>query len=105
MSRGLNVAITVKVKLFATFREMAGGKHEVNVKLPKEATIIDLIEELTKILGEEVKDALLDFKTGDLKPLNKILVNGCNVELLQKLRTPLKDGDVVALFPPVGGGQ
>jgi len=99
------VTITVKVKLFATFREMAGGRHEVNVKLPKEATIVDLIEELSKILGEEVKDTLLDFKTVDLKPLNKILINGCNVELLQKLSTPLKDGDVVALFPPVGGGQ
>jgi len=99
------MTITVKVKLFATFREMAEGRREIDVKLPKEATIIDLIEELTKILGEEVKDTLLDFKTGDLKSLNKILVNGCNVELLQKLRTPLKDGDVVALFPPVGGGS
>lgn len=99
------MTITVKVKLFATFREMAGGRQEVHVKLPKEATIIDLIEELPKILGEEVKETLLDFKTGDLKPLNKILVNGCNVELLQKSRTPLKNGDVVALFPPVGGGQ
>jgi len=98
------MTITLKVKLFAAFREMAGGRNEVNVKLPKEATIIELIEELSKILGEGVKEALLDSKTGDVKPLNKILVNGRNVELLQKLSTLLKDGDVVALFPPVGGG-
>jgi len=33
-----------------------------------------------------------------------ILVNGKNIEHLEKLDTKLKDGDVVSIFPPVGGG-
>lgn len=98
------MTITVKVKLFATFREMAGGRSEVNVKLPEKATILDLTEELSKLFGDEVKDNLLNLETGQLKSANKVLVNGCNIELLQKSGTPLKDGDVVAIFPPVGGG-
>ncbi|KPV62614.1 MAG: ThiS family protein [Candidatus Bathyarchaeota archaeon BA1] len=98
------MTITVKVKLFATFREVAGGRREADVELPEKATVMDLIEGLSQLFGYEIKDNLLDFETGDLKPLNKVLINGCNAELLQKLKTPLKEGDVVALFPPVGGG-
>ncbi len=33
-----------------------------------------------------------------------ILVNGHNVHHLQQLETEVKDGDVVSLFPPGGGG-
>lgn len=100
----MNVTITVKVKFFATFREMAGGRSGVNVKLSEKATILDLTEELSKLFGDEFRDNLLDFETGQLKSANKVLVNGCNIELLQKMGTPLKDADVVAIFPPVGGG-
>lgn len=98
------MTITVKVKLFATFREIAGGRREVNLKLFEKATILDLIEELSKLFSDEFKDNLIDFETARLKSLNKVLVNGHNIEVLQKLRTPVKDGDVVAIFPPVGGG-
>lgn len=33
-----------------------------------------------------------------------ILVNGKNIEHLEKLNTKLKDEDLVSIFPPVGGG-
>ncbi|GAJ22964.1 unnamed protein product, partial [marine sediment metagenome] len=42
--------------------------------------------------------------TRELRKTVNILVNGRGLDLLQKLDTPLKDGDVVAIFPPVAGG-
>jgi len=98
------MSIDVRVKLFATFREMAGGQGVVDVSLSREATVKDLIEELSKLFGKEIENVLLDPKTGSLKSFNNVLVNGHNVKLLQELRTKLDNGDTVALFPPVGGG-
>lgn len=34
----------------------------------------------------------------------KVLVNGENVAFLKATATPLKDGDVVSLLPPLAGG-
>ncbi|MFX1565557.1 MAG: MoaD/ThiS family protein [Promethearchaeota archaeon] len=41
---------------------------------------------------------------GSLKSYFHVLVNGRHVRLQQGLQTPLTDGDVVAIFPPIGGG-
>jgi len=98
------MSIGVRVKLFATFRDIAGGQGVVDVRLSREATLKDLIEELSKLFGKEIENVLLDTKTGSLKSFNNVLVNGHNVKLLQELRTKLDNGDTVALFPPVGGG-
>lgn len=98
------MSISVKVKLFATFREITGGQRIVVVKLSRKATIKDLVEELSKLFGKEIEDVLLDPKTDNLKSFNNVLINGHNIKLLQKLRTKLDNGDTVAFFPPVGGG-
>ena len=98
------MSIGVRVKLFATFRDIAGGQGVVDVRLSREATLKDLIEELSKLFGKEIEIMLLDPKTGSLKSFNNVLVNGHNVKLLEELRTELDNGDTVALFPPVGGG-
>jgi len=98
------MSIDVRVKLFATFRDIAGGQGVVDVRLSREATVKNLIEELSKLFGKEIENLLLDPKTGSLKSFNNVLVNGHNVKLLQELRTKLDNGDTVAFFPPVGGG-
>jgi molybdopterin converting factor small subunit len=73
----------VKIKLFATLRKF--GPEEQEVVLPNDATIEDAINLLD--LPKEI-------------PLLKI-VNG-------EHRPPkhhLKDGDELALFPPIAGGR
>lgn len=72
----------VKVKLFATLRNF--GPEQQEIEMPDNASLLDLIEVLN--LPEKV-------------PLLRI-VNS-------EHRNPdyrLKEGDEVALFPPVGGG-
>jgi len=90
----------IHVKVFATFREVMDS--QLDMEFPKGATIRILLAELTgkyEGLGE-----LMFAAPGTLRDFVNILKNGRNVHFLARLDTPLDDGDVIALFPPVAGG-
>jgi len=72
----------ITVKLFATLRDCGPEIQEKNV--PEGSSVASLIDSLT--LPEDI-------------PLLTI-VNGVHTDPQEKL----KEGDVLALFPPVGGG-
>lgn len=71
------------MKLFATLRNF--GPEEQEIELPEQATLGDVIALLR--LPEKI-------------PTLKI-VNGEH----RNLKHPLKDGDEIALFPPIAGGR
>jgi molybdopterin synthase sulfur carrier subunit len=97
-------SMIVKVRFFATIREKA-GKKEVDVNVQGESIdILNLIRLLSDKLGEEFERTILDPETHKIRPYIKIMVNGRDIEFLNGLETTLKDGDVVQVFPPVGGG-
>jgi len=81
----------VKVKVFATLRSIV-GKNELELQA---STVGELLEKLYSEYPEMKKE----LEKGAI-----ILVNGKNIEHLEKLNTKLKDDDVVSIFPPVGGG-
>ena len=92
--------ITITVKSFATLREVMD--MQIRVDLPKDATIRSLLAGLTgRYKG---LDVLLFAGPGTLRDLVNILKNGRNIHFLAGLDTPLDDGDLIALFPPVAGG-
>lgn len=82
----------VRVKLFATLAQIA-GRREVEVEA---ASASQLLQRLYELFGEAFRR--------ELEQDMIMLVNGHNVEHLKGMDTPLKDGDVVSLFPPAGGG-
>ena len=90
----------VKVKLFAIYYE-AAGTRELEVDLPEDATVLDLAklleEKFPKLRGELIKD-------GRISEEARVLINGRNIEWLEKEKTKLHEGDVVAFFPPAAGG-
>jgi MoaD family protein len=93
-------AMKVHVKAFATFREVMD--NQVDLEFTEGATLRILLADLTRRyegLGE------LMFATPDtLRDFVNILKNGRNVHFLSGLDTPLEDGDIIALFPPIAGG-
>lgn len=72
----------IEVRLFATFRE---GRDKVSF----------LDQKNFKNAGE-----ILDYLRIPREEVAIILING----RYSAIDTPLKDGDILALFPPVGGG-
>lgn len=72
----------IEVRLFATFRE--GREKKYLYKLSEETSILDILN-ILKI---------------DREYASLILLNGIDGDIDREL----KSGDVLSLFPPVGGG-
>jgi sulfur-carrier protein len=75
------------VKLFATlvrFKDGTRAGRPFEVELHEGCVVRDLIDHL-KIPAEET---------------HVVFINN----IIEEIHSPLKDGDVVGIFPPVGGG-
>ncbi|MEM2227196.1 MAG: ubiquitin-like small modifier protein 1 [Candidatus Bathyarchaeia archaeon] len=92
----------VKLKLYGDLKAKA-NKNEIEFNMLEGAKVKDLLFIISKEFNEEFKEALLD-SSGKLKPTIIMLVNGRNIDFINKLETQLTDGDVVSLVPAVFGG-
>jgi len=94
--------VKVTVKLFTALRELA-GKGEITVETNDKLTVETLLHKLKERYGKEFEEYVYD-ENGDVKGFLQFLVNGKSIETFDGLKTKLKDGDTVAILPPVGGG-
>lgn len=92
----------INVKFLASIREIAGA-HEIRFELSSGDTVKDLLEVLESRFGTDFKEAAgKPFE--DENPKIRFLVNGRDIDFLQGPGTELKEGDLVVIIPPVGGG-
>ena len=102
-SKELVISLRIRIRLFALFREMAGGKKELEIEINKDpATIMDVIEALGEKINKELSQMILE-KWQKFSSLI-ILLNGRNIRMLKGLETNVNDGDEIAIFPPGAGG-
>jgi sulfur-carrier protein len=91
----------ITFRTFGAFAEAIGAR-ETALDLPPGEQIGGLLDRLCGLHPPLRKD-LFD-AAGQIKPYLIILKNGRSVSSLQQLETVIDEGDVIALFPPVGGG-
>ena len=93
--------ITITVQGYLTFKDLVGKRR---VSLPAGSSLRDLLAFLqVDLAGLFVKEAYND--AGELREHIVILLNGAHCRHLPDgLGTLLKDGDQVAIFPPLAGG-
>ena len=85
--------------MFTSLRALTGTRET-----QLEAEIVqEVIDILSNQFGDKFRKMVLE-PDGSLKSYFHVLVNGRHVRLQQGLQTPLSEGDVVAIFPPIGGG-
>lgn len=90
------------VKVFATLRELL-GRRTFDIDAPVE-DVEGLIKFIADRFQPDLKGILIDLKSGQVRKNFLILVNGRDITFLEGLKTKLKDGDTIALFPLIAGG-
>ena len=91
----------MRVKVFGTLRPLVGGK-ELHVAVCAGQTVRDVLAALAAgypTLGERVLDDV-----GEVQKSVHVLVNGRSVKFLDGLDTAVRESDLMALFPAIGGG-
>jgi molybdopterin converting factor small subunit len=75
----------------------------IQIKIENNTTLMDVMLFLVeKYVG--LGDKIIDLKTFRIHQSYKILLNGQNIDLQNDLKMKVRNGDVLALLPPVGGG-
>jgi MoaD family protein len=94
----------IKVKGYLSLKKAMGGKAAFEMEI-ENATIKDVLKNLSEIFGQDFKDAIFDSKTDKLHRHVRVLVNGRHyIHLPNRLDTELEEEDEVALFPAIAGG-
>ena len=92
--------MSVLVRIPTPLQKLVGDRAEVNVEATDLRGAINSLAEGS----DEMKTRLLDDK-GELRRFVNVYVNEEDVRFLQKLDTPLKDGDEVSIVPAIAGGR
>ncbi len=92
--------MTVSVRLPTVLRPHAGGKSVVEAEgASVGAVVTELVTRFPGLSGHLTDDA------GQLQRFVNVYVNDEDIRYLDKLDTPVKEGDEVAILPAVAGGS
>ncbi|RLE60848.1 MAG: molybdopterin synthase sulfur carrier subunit [Thermoprotei archaeon] len=87
----------VTFRLFATLRD----KYKVKeLEVECDGTLRNAVEEAAKKIGEDFINEV--YQNGQVRNDRIIMINGRHIQFIKDLK--LKDGDVIAIFPPIAGG-
>jgi molybdopterin synthase sulfur carrier subunit len=92
--------MSVKIRFFARFRELFGA--DVMTDVVAGTMFTSLITMIAK-KNPEGYAAIFD-ETGAFHEFVILMKNGKRIEIADAAKTPVVDGDEIAVFPPVAGG-
>jgi len=97
--------VEVKVRFFTNLREIVNKREQTLTFNAGEKVTVDLVlKTLSQKYGKPFIEYVYNGKTGQPKNFLQFLINGTSTSTLNGLETELKNGDALAILPPVGGG-
>ena len=97
--------LRISVRFFTSLREITGKREEILVLSNNvEVTVDRVLEILSGRYGKEFVEYVYDTETNEVKRFLQFLINGKSASTNNGLKTALRDVDVLAILPPVGGG-
>jgi sulfur-carrier protein len=97
--------LEIKVRFFTNLREIVDKREEtLTFADATNVTVSLVLTTLSKKYGAPFVEYVYNDKTGQPKSFLQFLVNGTSTTTLNGLETELKNGVVLAILPPVGGG-
>lgn len=102
---GWLLTLKVSVRFFTTLKEFVGKKEETLEFSDEEVVTVNaVLKRLSERYGKGFDEYVFNGETGEVKGFLQFLINGRSASTLDGLNTKLKNGDVLAIIPPVGGG-
>jgi molybdopterin synthase sulfur carrier subunit len=97
--------LKISVRFFTSLREIIGKKEET-LEFPdnQHVTVEGVLQALSREYGRSFIDYVYDTETGEVKGFLQFLINGKSATSLNGPQAEIKDGDILAILPPVGGG-
>ncbi|MFX1485701.1 MAG: MoaD/ThiS family protein [Promethearchaeota archaeon] len=98
------MAIRVKAKFYANMRELL-GKKELEIVLDSSGvqTIRDVIDKIDELEGKHFKEKIMGTKDRPRRSI-RIVLNGKQIDFLERFDTVVNEGDNVSFFPLIGAG-
>ena len=95
----------IKIRFFTNLREIVGKREEtLSFSADVKVSVKIALKVLAEKYGKSFQEYVFNNQTEVPKAFLQFLINGTSTSTLNGLETVLKDGDVLAILPPVGGG-
>ncbi len=94
------IILGIRVNLYGPLVLWAGNRSYEG----EGSTIREVFSSLETQLEKSLLEHLLNDETGEVKSHFHILLNGKDTELQNGIDQTVKEGDIITVVPPVGGG-